>query len=78
MKRVFLIFVFLMLVLAEFQFPSSKVEVMSGLLKPNTIKVDRGQIIIVDKAEVKIYSTKDLKLQKKFGGKGEGPLSSGC
>ena len=40
---------------------------------PQVIVVDNGQIYIVEDTYIYIYSTKDFKLQKKIGKKGEGP-----
>lgn len=54
-------------------FLSAKVVVLPEVLKPEMIEVDENQLYITEKANVYIYSLKDLKLRKKFGRDGEGP-----
>ncbi len=52
---------------------AGKVVVLAELLKPETIIIDRNQILITQFPHVFVYSLKDFKLITKFGKAGEGP-----
>lgn len=52
---------------------AEKVVVLSDLANPKTITVEGNQIYITELDSIFLYSLKDFKLQKKFGGSGEGP-----
>jgi hypothetical protein len=47
--------------------------VLSDLVNPKTITIEGNQMYITELDTIFLYSLKDLKLQKKFGGKGDGP-----
>ncbi len=44
-----------------------------GLINPDEIKIDNGQIYFTDGVNIHIYSLADFKFIKKFGKQGEGP-----
>ena len=46
---------------------------LSGLMKPQTMAVEKDRLYITEGATIFIYSLKDFKLYKKFGKQGEGP-----
>lgn len=73
MKKV--IILILVLLIAVFSTLASPVEpvVLSGILKPDSVTVDSGQLIVTEKASVFVFSMNDFKLQYKFGKAGEGP-----
>lgn len=71
MKKQFPIFI--LIVLLCFNLSGEKVIKLTELKKPATIIVDGGQILIAEFPVVYIYSQKTLKLETKFGKKGEGP-----
>lgn len=49
------------------------VSVFKEILKPNRIYLDRENIYITERTTVFIYSMKDYRFVRKFGGNGEGP-----
>lgn len=55
-----------------FLFPE-RLATLPEIMKPASISVDNNQLYIVEKSTIYLYSTKDFKLVKQFGRKGEGP-----
>lgn len=70
MKRIVLFI--LLFVMVFFQFPHKR-GTLTGVLKPEMLKVAGDELFVVQGAEVFIYSLKDLSLKQKIGGEGEGP-----
>lgn len=52
---------------------ASQSVLLPELSRPSVIEASQNRLYIVDGASVLIYSLKDLKLEKKFGRRGEGP-----
>ena len=52
---------------------SKKIVPLPGHLNPNSVCAEGDQIYITEEASIYIYGSKDFKLRKKFGRKGEGP-----
>jgi hypothetical protein len=71
-KIVFLLFLFFLLALTELV-AAARVAVFPNILKPDSLAVDNGQVIITEGASISLYSLEDFSLQKKFGNQGEGP-----
>jgi hypothetical protein len=61
-----------LLIILNFAF-AEKVIVLPDLVNPNSIIIDNDNMYITEGTSVYIYSLKDFKLLKKFGGKGQGP-----
>jgi hypothetical protein len=55
-----------------FLFPE-RLATLPEIMKPASISVDNNQLYIVEESTIYLYSTKDFKLVKQFGRKGEGP-----
>ncbi|UCH92993.1 MAG: hypothetical protein JSV88_22250 [Candidatus Aminicenantes bacterium] len=55
-----------------FLFPE-RLATLPEIMKPASISVENNQLYIVEKSTIYLYSTKDFKLVKQFGRKGEGP-----
>jgi hypothetical protein len=55
-----------------FLFPE-RLATLPEIMKPVSISVDNNQLYVVEKSTIYLYSTKDFKLVKQFGRKGEGP-----
>lgn len=72
MKRVIILMLILVLVLCGFGY-GKKVHVFKEILKPNRIVMDEDYIYITERTTVFVFSKKDYKFIKKFGGHGEGP-----
>ena len=70
MKKIILI---LMLLFISLTLASEKLGTLSDLLKPESITVQGNDLYIVEGATIHVYSIADLKLQIKFGKKGQGP-----
>jgi hypothetical protein len=68
-----MIYLLVLLLVLSCLLKSKQAAVLPELQKPGTIVVDKDQIFINDGATVYIYSSKDFKLQTKFGERGEGP-----
>ena len=47
--------------------------ILKGIFEPEMIKVDGESLFIVEGANILEYSLKDLRIVRRFGGKGEGP-----
>ncbi len=71
MKRK-IIFMFLSILLISFMF-GKKIGTITDLINPYSLRVDNGKLYIVEGTSIYIYSLKGLKLENKFGKKGEGP-----
>lgn len=71
-KIIFLLILLFLLALTELV-TAARVAVLPGILKPDSIAVDNGQVIITEGASIFLYSLEDFSLQKKFGNQGEGP-----
>jgi hypothetical protein len=71
-KIIFLLILFFLLALTELV-TAARVAVLPGILKPDSLTVDNGQVIITEGASISLYSLEDFSLQKKFGNQGEGP-----
>ncbi len=71
-KIVLLLILFFLFILIELA-AAARVAVFPDILKPDSITVDNGQVIITEGASVSIYSLQDFSLQEKFGNQGEGP-----
>lgn len=67
------VLIFVLFVTGGFLFARKNVVPLPGLMKPGSIIIDGGQLIITDGPTVCIYSLNDFKLRKKFGKVGEGP-----
>lgn len=65
--------IFIILLLGTIAAAQTKSIPMPDLVKPDTIFFDENQMYITEHEKVYIYSTKDFKLIKVFGKKGEGP-----
>ena len=65
-------FIIFFLLCCTFISAETKVIPMPDLMKPGNIYFDESRMYITENANVYIYSTKDYKLIKKFGQKGEG------
>ncbi|OGD17428.1 MAG: hypothetical protein A2V76_08085 [Candidatus Aminicenantes bacterium RBG_16_63_14] len=53
--------------------PGGGQKVLAGVFEPETVKVADGELFIVEKGSILVYSLEDLRLLRKFGGQGEGP-----
>ena len=71
-KTINLILLVLFLLSAHPVFPGNG-RILSGVLKPEMIRVYDNEFFVVQGAEVLIYSLKDLGLKTKIGRQGEGP-----
>jgi hypothetical protein len=73
MKKIILIlFMFFLLIFVEQAAVIKRVE-FPDILKPDSLIVDKEQVIITEGPTVSLYSLLDYSLQKKFGKRGEGP-----
>lgn len=70
MRKIILI---LMFVLISLTLESKKLGPLPDLMKPESITVHGNELYIVEGAIIHVYSTVDLKLQRKFGKRGPGP-----
>ena len=64
---------FLVLLITAVPILAGKVVPLPDVVKPENIVIDKDQFLITEFPHVFIYSSKDFKLIKKFGKKGEGP-----
>jgi len=48
-------------------------KILAGVFEPEAIKIAAGELYIVEKASVLVYSLRDLSLSRKIGRQGEGP-----
>jgi hypothetical protein len=53
--------------------PGGEQRVLAGVFEPEAIKVSGDELFVVEKGSILVYSLKDLRLLRKFGGQGEGP-----
>ena len=67
------LFLFFTLLLFTGLIYADLVMTLPEVMKPQRVYVDGEQVFITEGVSIYIYSLKDLKLQKKFGKKGEGP-----
>lgn len=72
MKIKKIMMVFILLFFTSFVW-AEKAVALSDLVNPKTITIEGNQIYITELDSIFLYSLNDFKLQKKFGGKGEGP-----
>jgi hypothetical protein len=72
MKIKKIMMVFILLFFTSFVWAEKPVA-LSDLVNPKTITIEGNQIYITELDSIFLYSLNDFKLQKKFGGKGEGP-----
>jgi hypothetical protein len=70
MKRFIAIIIFLLVINLVY---AKKVGTLTEVINPYAIEVDGGKLFIVEGPVIYIYSLNDLKLEKKFGRRGEGP-----
>lgn len=72
MKKYDSFFLIMILLFSGYSF-AEKVATFTEFNKPGAIVVDDRQIIVTEGTTVFLYSTKNYRLEKKFGKKGEGP-----
>jgi hypothetical protein len=65
--------VFFLVIIITTQIFPAKIGTLTGVLKPEKIKVFEDELFVVEGATFFIYSLKDLSLKRKFSGPGEGP-----
>ncbi len=70
MKRILTL---ILLTLAIFPLYSETIGVLPIVLEPDMIRVQDGEMFVVEKAGIFIFNLEDLKLKKYFGRMGEGP-----
>lgn len=64
---------FLFIILFFMMLSAEKLGPLPDLMKPDSITVDGKELYIVEGASILVYSMDNLKLQRKFGKKGQGP-----
>jgi hypothetical protein len=69
-KKLVLFIIFLMVINLVY---AKKIGILTDVVNPYSISASKGRLYVVDGPVIFIYSLKDLKLEKKFGKKGEGP-----
>ncbi len=76
MKKKFIIFVILILLVAKFLLPIDKISfpvALENISQPSMILVNYDKIYILENATINIYSLKNFEFIRKFGKAGEGP-----
>lgn len=73
MKKTIILILVLLIAVFSAQASTGETVVLSGVMKPDSVTVDNGQLIVTEKASVFLYSMEDFSLQKQFGKAGEGP-----
>jgi hypothetical protein len=63
----------LLLFLTAFPVMGERIGSIDEVLKPQMIRVDEGELLVVEKHHIFIYSLPDLKLKNRIGKEGEGP-----
>jgi len=61
------------LLLASHGFAAGAQRILKGIFEPEMIKIDGESLFVVEGANVLECSLKDLRIVRRFGGKGEGP-----
>jgi hypothetical protein len=61
------------LLLAPYGVTTGRQRILPGIYEPEMIKVDGGSLFIVEGANVLELALEDLRIKRRFGGKGEGP-----
>jgi len=59
--------------IARGEFKGVDEKVLAGVFEPETVKIADGELFVVEKGSILVYSLEDLRLLRKFGGQGEGP-----
>jgi len=72
MRNIYYVMIIIFMGGGLFLFPERLVT-LPEIMKPGSISVDNNQLYIAERSAIYLYSTKDFKLVKQFGGRGEGP-----
>ena len=71
--RKILIIVLLLIILFTLGIYGEKIATLPELTKPESITMDKDELVAVEGATIFVYSTRDFKLLRKFGKQGQGP-----